>query len=147
MERFASPVVPVSWGELIDKITILEIKRIRLCRPEACANVEKEHAILSVIGAPALASEDVATLFVALRRVNEELWEIEDAIRKEEAEGRFGAAFVRLARSVYQRNDERAAIKRQINAVLGSELIEEKSYAGAAVPGDTAASPMAAPAR
>src|SRR3954452_10626055 len=147
MERFASPVVPVSWGELIDKITILEIKRIRLCRPEACANVEKEHAILSVIGAPALASEDVATLFVARLRVNEEVWEIEDAIRKEEAEGRFGAAFVRLARSVYQRNDERAAIKRQINAVLGSELIEEKSYAGAAVPGDTAASPMAAPAR
>ena len=123
--------VPIAYGELIDKITILEIKRVRLCRPEACANVEKEYTLLSVIAAPALASEEVAALFEALRRVNEDLWKIEDAIREEEAEARFGPAFVRLARSVYQRNDERAAIKRRINAVLGSELVEEKSYAAA----------------
>jgi hypothetical protein len=131
MEHFASPTVPISWGELIDKITILEIKRVRLSRPDARVNVEKELALLRVIGAPALASGDVAVLSRALRRVNEQLWELEDAIRKEEAKGRFGAVFVRLARSVYKRNDERAAIKRQINALLRSELVEEKSYAAA----------------
>jgi hypothetical protein len=129
MQHPANPTVPISWGELIDKITILDIKRARLSRPEALANVQKELALLSMIGAAALESEDVAQLFEALRRVNEELWDIEDAIRTEEANGRFGTAFVRLARSVYKRNDERAAIKRRINTVLASELTEEKSYA------------------
>jgi hypothetical protein len=131
MERVASPTVPISWGELLDKITILEIKRARLSRAEARANVEKEHALLSIIGATALESDDVVSLSTALRRINEELWDIEDAIRKEEADGRFGTTFVRLARSVYRCNDERAAIKRQINAVLDSDIVEEKSYAGA----------------
>src|SRR4051812_37106256 len=130
MEHFASPTVPISWGELIDKITILEIKRVRLAPQDARVNVEKELALLSVIGAPALARGDVAALSRALRRVNEDLWELEDAIREEDAKGRFGAVFVRLARSIYTRNDERAAIKRQINALLSSELVEEKSYAG-----------------
>lgn len=132
MEQPASPMVPVSWGELLDKITILEIKRARIGRPEARSNVEKEHRLLSAIAADALARAELAPLLDALRAVNEALWEIEDAIREEEVEARFGAEFVRLARSVYLRNDERAAIKRRINALLGSELTEEKSYAGLA---------------
>jgi hypothetical protein len=126
----ASPEVPVSWGELLDKVTILEIKRARIVRPEARANVEKEHGRLRAIARAALARTEIAPLLEALRQVNENLWEIEDAIRLEETRERFDGEFIRLARSVYQRNDERAAIKRQINAVLGSELVEEKSYAG-----------------
>jgi len=148
MEHLASPMVPVSWGELIDKITILDIKRSRLSRPEARVNAEKEHALLRMIGETALRREDVASLSTALRRINEDLWDIEDAIREEEARGCFGAAFIQLARSVYKRNDERAAIKRRINAVLESELIEEKSYADARSSGRTLPSTlMAAPAR
>jgi hypothetical protein len=134
MRHLASPSVPVSWGELLDKITILEIKRARIARNEARANVEREHRLLGAIGATVLDRGDVAPLFDALRRINEQLWEIEDAIRAEEAEARFGDEFVRLARSVYKRNDERAAIKRRINALLGSELVEEKSYAGLVPP-------------
>lgn len=127
--RMASPSAPVSWGELLDKITILEIKRARITRPEALANIETEHRLLAAIATPALERAEILPLFDALRDVNEALWEIEDAIRDEEAEGRFGAEFIRLARSVYHRNDERASIKRQINVALDSELVEEKSYA------------------
>lgn len=126
----ASPAIPVSWGELLDKITILEIKRARIARPEASANIEREYRLLDAIGAAALERAEIRPLFEALRRVNETLWGIEDAIREEEAGGRFGAEFVRLARAVYRNNDERAAIKRRINLLLGSELVEEKSYAG-----------------
>jgi hypothetical protein len=129
MDSLESPSVPVSWGELLDKITILEIKRARIDRPEARANVTKEHRLLAAIGEVALEVEGVPALFAGLKRVNETLWDIEDAIREHEAEGRFDASFVRLARDVYQRNDERAAIKRQINQLLDSELVEEKSYA------------------
>jgi len=140
--------VPVSWGELIDKITILEIKLSRISRPAARVNVEREHSLLSRIGEVAFQSEDVACLSAVLRRINEELWDIEDAIRKEDAEGRFGATFIRLARSVYKCNDERAEIKRRINTVLASELIEEKSYADTCRPGQPVAPTlMAAPAR
>jgi hypothetical protein len=130
MEQHGSPLVPVSWGELLDKLTILDIKQARIGRAEARANVEKERGLLDRASAVALARADVAPLLDQLRAVNEALWEIEDAIREEEAGARFGADFIRLARSVYKRNDERAAIKRRINAVLGSDLIEEKSYAG-----------------
>ncbi|WP_231639220.1 DUF6165 family protein [Sphingomonas profundi] len=132
MKQLASPAVPVSWGELLDKITILEIKRARIARPEARANVARELRLLRAIGRPALRRADVTPLVAALREVNETLWEIEDAIREEEADARFGADFIRLARAVYKRNDERAAIKRRINALLESELVEEKSYAGPA---------------
>lgn len=127
--RSEIPMVPVSWGELLDKITILEIKRDRIGRPEACANVARELELLSAIAAPALSTPDLAATIDALRRVNIALWEIEDAIREEEAEARFGPEFIRLARSVYKRNDERAEIKRRINGLLGSALVEEKSYA------------------
>jgi hypothetical protein len=129
MASMATPSVPVSWGELLDKITILEIKRERITRPEAHANVTREYRLLRAIGAEVLSRSGIAPLVAALKRVNEALWEIEDAIREEEAKRQFGAEFVRLARAVYQRNDERAALKREINLALESDLIEEKSYA------------------
>ena len=127
MTHVPTPSVPVSWGELIDKITILEIKRARLRREEARANVVKEHALLRATAADAL--DEVAPLVAELRAVNEQLWEIEDAIRGEESQARFGPDFIHLARQVYRRNDERAAIKRRINERLASGLIEEKGYA------------------
>jgi hypothetical protein len=139
MVPLASPEVPVSWGELLDKVTILEIKRARIARSEARANVEREHSLLGRVAHAALIREDVAPLFEELRGVNEALWEIEDAIREEEADARFGSEFIRLARLVYIRNDERAAIKRRINTVLGSNLVEEKSYAAFPRPDATAA--------
>lgn len=137
MAELASPSVPVSWGELLDKITILEIKRERIERADARANVEREHDLLSRIGGRALDEPGIAVLFARLKAVNDDLWRIEDAIREEEARSVFGADFIALARSVYVRNDERAAIKREINLRLKSELVEEKSYAGA-MPGSTA---------
>ena len=123
------PVVPVSWGELLDKIAILEIKRIRLRAPEAIANAEREFSAL----APALAVLEpapagLAELRTALAAVNQRLWTIEDRIREKEAAGDFGPDFVALARSVYRENDERGRIKRAINTLLGSELVEEKQY-------------------
>lgn len=122
-----TPHVPVSWGELLDKITILAIKRRRLADPAALANVAREHNLLLAVAAPALPR--VAALVAELEAINEDLWAIEDAIRAEEAAARFEAEFVRLARAVYRRNDARAAIKRRINDALGSALVEEKSYA------------------
>lgn len=126
----ASPVVPVSWGELIDKMTILEIKQERIVAPQAKANVAKEYGLLREAAGPVAGRDGVAALRAALKAVNEALWEIEDDIRSKEAERDFGDGFVRLARSVYKRNDERAALKRQLNRLLESELVEEKSYAG-----------------
>lgn len=124
------PSVPVSWGELIDKITILEIKRDRIADARARANVLRELGLLSRIAARTGGVGGLAPLVFRLKAVNRDLWEIEDAIREEEHAGSFGARFVRLARSVYRQNDKRAAIKREINRLLGSALIEEKSYAG-----------------
>lgn len=129
MATIATPSVPVSWGELLDKITILEIKRERITRAEARDNVLREYRLLRDIAAAVLTRSGVKPLVASLKRVNEALWEIEDAIREEEAKRQFGAEFVRLARAVYHRNDERAALKREINVVLESELVEEKSYA------------------
>jgi hypothetical protein len=122
--------VPVSWGELLDKITILEIKLARIAEREAHAHVAKEHALLLDIAAEGLSQHDVASLVAQLRAVNEELWEIEDAIREAECAALFGDEFIRLARAVYKKNDRRAALKRAINLCLRSELIEEKSYSG-----------------
>jgi hypothetical protein len=130
MEQFAVPSVPVSWGELLDKITILEIKRERIARPDARSNVEREYAMLNEAAARVLGIDGIAPLLQRLKRVNETLWDVEDAIRAQEADARFGTRFVALARSVYKTNDERAALKRRINALLNSELVEEKSYAG-----------------
>ena len=124
----AVPYVPVSWGELLDKITILEIKRARLPAGGALLNVEREHDLLLQAAAEVLPLPCLAPLIDRLRRINETLWEIEDAIREQEAEARFGPRFVALARSVYVTNDSRAAIKRDINLLLGCDLVEEKSY-------------------
>lgn len=132
MSEATIPHVPVSWGELLDKITILEIKQVRIADPAARANVTKECELLHRIGEDAMHRDDIAPLLGRLRAVNEDLWEIEDAIREQEAMQSFGARFVDLARSVYKKNDERAALKRAINDRLGSALVEEKSYACAA---------------
>ncbi len=124
------PHIPVSWGELLDKITILDIKRARIDDPRARANVMRELELLTEIAADAISRADIAPLVERLRAVNAALWEIEDAIREHETAQRLDADFVRLARAVYTRNDERAGLKRQINEALGSALIEEKSYKG-----------------
>ena len=129
MTRHPCPLVPISWGELLDKIGILEIKRERIRDAAAQANVLNELRLLERAVEPVAGAWAVVALRARLKSVNERLWEIEDGIREKEREGDFGEDFVALARSVYQRNDERAAIKREINLLLGSDLIEEKSYA------------------
>src|SRR5690606_2125223 len=121
--------VPVSFGELIDKITILEIKAERMTDPAKLANVRRELTALNATWAGATESrQDIGELRAALKAVNERLWDIEDAVREREAAGCFDASFIELARSVYLQNDERARIKRRINLALGSSLVEEKSY-------------------
>jgi hypothetical protein len=124
-----TPLIPVSWGELLDKITILQIKRERLTGAAALANVARELDALGAIAAPVLADDRMATdLTEKLKQLNETLWEIEDRIRDKEAAGAFDADFIALARAVYKRNDERAALKKQLNLQLASGLVEEKSY-------------------
>lgn len=121
--------VPVSHGELIDKITILEIKSERIGDPAKRANVCVELELLDATwGADPVSLIDIASERAQLRAVNEALWDIEDRIRVKEKAKAFDAEFIELARSVYIRNDERAAIKRAINERLGSTLVEEKSY-------------------
>ena len=127
----AAPLAPVSWGELLDKITILEIKAERITAAPARANVGRELQLLRQVAAPVMAQPGLAPLLDDLRRVNAALWRIEDDIRAKEAAGDFGAGFVELARSVYLTNDERSAIKRRINDLLQSELVEEKYHAAA----------------
>ena len=122
-------LVPVSAGELIDKITILQIKFDRISDDRKRANVKRELDALVAVRARHFADvSGLPALTERLRLVNERLWDIEDDIRAEEARQIFGAGFVALARSVYQSNDERARIKREINDLVGSRLIEEKSY-------------------
>ncbi len=121
--------VPVSFGELIDKITILEIKCERIGDPGKLANVQRELDALNDTWSRSPASSgDIAENRIALKAVNERLWDIEDHIRLKEAAQAFDAEFIRLARSVYFENDERARLKREINTALGSTLVEEKSY-------------------
>ncbi|NII10298.1 DUF6165 family protein [Oleiagrimonas sp. C23AA] len=121
--------VPVSHGELIDKITILEIKAERIADAAKVANVRKELDLLNAIWADDVASKtDISDERARLKAVNEALWEIEDDIRLKEKAQAFDAKFIELARSVYFRNDERAKVKREINLKLGSQLVEEKSY-------------------
>ena len=124
----STPMTPVSWGELIDKITILEIKAERLTDAAKRANVVTELTLLAQIAAPARQSEEVTALTAALKAVKEALWEIEDHIRDKEAAQQFDARFIELARAVYVTNDRRAALKRDLNRVLSSGLVEEKSY-------------------
>ncbi len=119
----------ISPGELFDKITILEIKQGRISDPEKRANVIKEYQLLTEVRDQQIhVSEDLIPLVEALKEVNLTLWQIEDDIRDCERLKDFGPAFVKLARRVYQENDQRAAIKYKINQLLHSNLVEEKSY-------------------
>jgi hypothetical protein len=121
--------VPVSWGELVDKITILEIKMERIGAPDKRANVEAElTALIAVHDRQKPSPPALAALTEELRSVNRLLWDIEDEIRDCERRQDFGPRFIELARSVYGKNDQRAAVKRRINILLGSDLVEEKSY-------------------
>ncbi len=124
----STPRVPVSWGELIDKITILEIKSVEIASEAARANVMKELILLQKVASSREGGEQLSNLKSSLKAVNAELWKIEDAIREKERKKEFDEEFVELARSVYRRNDERAAVKRTINTILASEIVEEKSY-------------------
>jgi Family of unknown function (DUF6165) len=122
-------LVPVSPGELLDKITILRIKVARMQDAGKLANVKLELALLEQTWRDSGgAAHDVELEIHALQNVNERLWDIEDLIRDQEARQTFDRDFIELARGVYQCNDERAAIKKRINLQLGSRLIEEKSY-------------------
>jgi chaperonin cofactor prefoldin len=123
-------LIPVAPGELLDKITILRIKVLRIEDLGKRANAVAELTMLEEVQAKdVLASDQLTSLEIDLSVVNEALWEIEDAVRDHERVQDFGPAFVKLARDVYRQNDRRAALKRQINTLLGSVIVEEKSYA------------------
>jgi hypothetical protein len=122
-------LVPISPGELLDKITILRIKAARMTDAAKVANVKHELALLEASWRDSgAAGVDLGDDEAALTRVNEMLWVIEDEIRDEEHAQRFGEKFIELARAVYVTNDERAAIKKRVNTKLGSTIVEEKSY-------------------
>ncbi|HTM71381.1 MAG TPA: DUF6165 family protein [Luteimonas sp.] len=122
-------LVPVSYGELLDKIAILQIKSERMTDPAKLANVRNELSALERTWmAHAAAGKDIAELRARLKAVNERLWVIEDDIRIKEKAQAFDDGFIGLARSVYVENDERARIKKDINLALGSTYVEEKSY-------------------
>lgn len=124
-----SPMVPISWGELFDKITILQIKLENLNSKSALKNVKREHSQLFAIFDKYYVEDIVANeLLVKLRQINQKLWNIEDSIRNKERVQLFDDQFIELARSVYFTNDERSRIKKTINNTFGSELVEEKSY-------------------
>jgi hypothetical protein len=121
--------VPVSPGEVLDKITILEIKSERMSDPDKVANVRVELALLQETWSQAVAEDDVIReLHAQLKEINEGLWEIEDDIRDKERVKEFDARFIELARSVYFTNDRRSEVKKKLNLHLGSQIIEEKSY-------------------
>jgi len=123
-------LVPVSPGEVMDKITILRIKAARITDATKLANVKRELEILERTWAESVyGQQDISADTAALQAVNERLWVIEDDIRDKERAKSFDAGFIELARSVYIENDERAAIKKRINTALGSAIVEEKSYA------------------
>ena len=125
-----SPQVPISWGELFDKITILQIKLENLTSKNALENVEQElKKLQSVLTQNGPKTMETIRLEGELRQINHQLWGIEDKIRDKERIKSFDDEFIQLARSVYITNDERSRIKRKINELLGSELVEEKSYA------------------
>lgn len=129
--------VPVSPGEFLDKLSILEIKSERMSDAAKLKNVRNELSLLRrVWSGSAYANKDIEEEYQQLRSVNEQLWDIEDRIRLKEADKDFGQDFIDLARSVYILNDRRAASKRRLNEALGSDLIEEKSYADYGAPGN-----------
>ena len=121
--------VPVSVGEVLDKITILQIKLAHISNAAKRTNIQNElDALLPLVAGDAFTTDQMQALMTELKSVNEALWDIEDDIREKEAAKSFDAEFIRLARAVYVTNDKRAEIKKQINLATGSALIEEKSY-------------------
>jgi hypothetical protein len=123
--------VEISFGELLDKLSILQIKRQRITDPAKVTNITRELEILEDVWSGAFDPDfDVSAEIRQLKAINEKIWDIEDDIREKEHRGEFDQAFIELARSVYINNDERAALKRQINLKLKSGLTEEKSYSG-----------------
>ena len=122
-------LVPVSPSELLDKMTILKIKSERINDTKKVMNVRHELELLSKVWSDFVTEDKVITnLRQQLKTINEKLWEIEDDIRNEEQQNRFGKEFIELARAVYITNDKRAQIKKDVNLYLGSEIFEEKSY-------------------
>ena len=126
--KSAIPFIPISWGELLDKITILEIKELKISAINAKENIRKELKYLLDIANLSNMSEDVQSLKTELKIVNLKLWDVEDDIRDKELAGEFDKVFIELARSVYRLNDVRTKKKQLINSILCSELVEEKSY-------------------
>ena len=121
--------VPVSVGEVLDKITILQIKLAHISDAAKRVNIQNElDALLPLVAGDVFTTDQMQGLMAELKAVNEALWDIEDDIREKEAAKSFDAEFIRLARAVYVTNDKRAEIKKQINLATGSALIEEKSY-------------------
>lgn len=121
--------IPVSVGEIMDKITILEIKSERIAAAEKVANVITElDTLRPLVTHDALNTPTIKALVAELKDINEALWDIEDDIREKEYAQDFGDAFIALARAVYVTNDKRAEVKKQINLATGSTLVEEKSY-------------------
>lgn len=124
-----NPLLPVAWGEVFDKLTILAIKLEKISDPVKRENISREFdAIGSVIGDFSQYPSELLALYEQLKAINLRLWDVEDGKRACERSQNFGPEFVELAREVYFGNDKRAAVKRQINELLGSALIEEKSY-------------------
>ena len=124
-----SPKIPISWGELFDKVTILQIKNENLISKTAIENVERElKQLRSILIKNFPVSAEAERLEAELKQINKKLWDIEDRIRDKERSTSFDDEFIQLARSVYIVNDERSRIKRRINETFGSELVEEKSY-------------------
>ena len=122
-------LIPISPGELLDKITILEIKSERIESAEKKANVNNELSMLTKVWTDAVTEDpEITTMRSELKKINEALWDIEDDIRDEERARRFSEKFIELARSVYVTNDQRADVKKRINVYLKSDIVEEKSY-------------------
>jgi len=121
-------LVPISVGELMDKITILEIKSERIKNPAQLKNIVHELEALRAVRLGHIDRAMLDKLSAELKTVNAKLWDVEDAIRDCDARGDFGAPFIELARAVYRLNDERSRLKKAINLASGSRLVEEKSY-------------------
>lgn len=128
-KTFSTPIIPISWGELIDKITILEIKQAHIKSPTALTNINKELGYLNdILQINTGVSKLIKDFNQQLLDVNKRLWQVEDDIRDKELKQEFDSGFIELARRVYVLNDERAKLKKSINQALDSELVEEKSY-------------------
>ena len=123
-----TPCVPISWGELVDKITILEIKLLKIFNNKSRDNIEKELKYLEEVADFKNMPGEIKDLKHELSTVNHKLWDVEDSIRDKDELGEFDDSFIELARSVYRLNDLRARLKQSINLNLKSELVEEKSY-------------------